>query len=272
MQGASRDAAAAAEEALAAALATEPEASQRWQLSEQLASVTELLDRELPLRRTFADPSIAGAAKAQLAADLFGGEVSAPALGIVQAVVAARWSSARDMVDRLEALSASAGFASAERAGVLDEVEDELFRITRLLDREADLYTALSASALPHDRKAALIEALLGQAEPVTRAMLLRAATTRRTGTLERTLTEYLRLAAGRRARLLATVTSGTALDQAQTDRLRETLERLYRHDLQLQTEVDPGLVGGVVVRIGDEVIDGTIAHRLAQARRRLAG
>lgn len=272
MQGASRDAAATAEEALAAGLQDLPDAAAQWQLSEQLAAVTELLDRELPLRRTLADPSVDGAAKAGLAEDLLGDQVSASTRGIVAAVVAARWSRPRDLVDSLDALSASAGFASAEQAGVLDEVEDELFRVSRILEREPELYAALSSTALPAERKAELLEALLGDAEQVTRAMVLRAATTRRSRTLDRALAEYLRLAAARRSRLVATVTSAVELDQAQTDRLRSALQRLYRHDLQLQNDIDPALVGGVVVRVGDEVIDGSIAHRMDQARRRLAG
>ncbi|MEP6461868.1 MAG: F0F1 ATP synthase subunit delta [Frankiaceae bacterium] len=272
LQGASREAANAAIERLESVLGDLPDAAAAWRLSEELAEVTRLLDDELPLRRTLADPSIDGRAKAQLAEGLLGSRVLLATLELVKVAVAARWSHQIDLVDTVESMSASAGFASAERAGVLDEVEDELFRITRVFERETDLYTALSSQSLPAERKAEVINAVLGQAQQVTRAMVLRAATTRRTRTLDRALTEYLRLAAARRARLVATVTSGTQLDPQQTDQLREALQRLYRHDLQLQTEIDPALVGGVVVRIGDEVIDGTIAHRFAQARRRLAG
>lgn len=273
LQGASREASTVLDQRLEEVLDSLPDATSGWRLSDQLAEVTSLLDRELALRRTLADPSIAGAAKARLAADLFGKQLDGTTLDLVQACVSARWSHPIDVVDALESLSASAGFASAERDGVLDEVEDELFRFTRLLDRENDLYAALAAPALPAERKTEVVRALLrGKAQDVTIAMVVRAATTRRARTLDRALEEYLRLAAARRARLVATVTTGARLDDAQTERLRQTLQRLYRHDLKLQIEVDPTLVGGVVVRVGDEVIDGTIAHRVAQARRRLAG
>lgn len=272
LQGASREAAAATSEQLESILAELPDADATWQLSEELAEVTRLLDDELPLRRTLADPSIDGRAKAQLAESLLGGRAQPTTLDLVKVAVSARWSHQIDLVDTVESLSASAGFAAAERAGVLDEVEDELFRITRTFERETDLYAAFSSTSLPADRKSSLVDALLGEAQQVTRAMLLRAATTRRTRTLERALTEYLRLAAARRARLVATVGSGVKLEADQIERLRGALQRLYRHELRLQNEVDPALIGGVVVRIGDEVIDGTIAHRISQARRRLDG
>lgn len=271
LQGASREAAITANERLEAVLAELPDPAACWQLSEELAEVTRLLEDELPLRRALADPSIDGRAKAKLAGDVLSSMAPA-ARDLVQVAVSARWSSQLDLVDTVESLSAAAGFASAERAGVLDEVEDELFRITRIFERETALYAALSSPTLPRERKQGLVDAVLSRAEGVTRAMVLRAATTRRTRTLERALAEYLRLAAARRSRLVATVISGSPLDPDQTQRLRSALQRVYRHDLQLQTEVDPGQIGGAVVRVGDEVIDGTIAHRIAQARRRLAG
>ena len=76
----------------------------------------------------------------------------------------------------------------------------------------------------------------------------------------------------GRRGQSVARVTSAVALAPAQEQRLTEVLGRLYGRAIGLQVTVDPSVLGGLVVQVGDEVIDGSIAHRLEAARRRLAG
>ncbi len=89
--------------------------------------------------------------------------------------------------------------------------------------------------------------------------------------TLEDGLSEYAGLAADVRSRTLATVTAAVALDDTQRGRLAAALSAQFGHEVALQVEVDPQVIGGVVVRIGDEVIDGSTRHRLAQAGRRFS-
>jgi F-type H+-transporting ATPase subunit delta len=89
--------------------------------------------------------------------------------------------------------------------------------------------------------------------------------------TLEDGLEDYAALAADVRSRTLATVTTAVALDEGQKQRLAASLSAQLGVAVQLQVEIDPKVVGGVVVHVGDEVIDGSTRHRLAEARRRLA-
>jgi F-type H+-transporting ATPase subunit delta len=70
----------------------------------------------------------------------------------------------------------------------------------------------------------------------------------------------------------VAHVTTAVALSAAQERRLVDVLTRLYRRPIGLQVTVDPDVLGGLVIRVGDEVIDGSVAHRLEEAGRRLAG
>ena len=83
-------------------------------------------------------------------------------------------------------------------------------------------------------------------------------------------MADLLQLAAALRERLLAEVRTAAPLTDEQESRLVAALRRLYDRDVQLQVEIDPSLVGGLVVRIGDEIIDGSVARRLDEARRRL--
>ncbi len=80
------------------------------------------------------------------------------------------------------------------------------------------------------------------------------------------------KLAADRRDRMVAVVTSAVPLSDQQKQRLGDGLAKLYGRRVHLNLDVDPEILGGIQVRIGDEVINGTIADRLAEAGRRMAG
>ena len=78
-------------------------------------------------------------------------------------------------------------------------------------------------------------------------------------------------LASERRSRYIAVVTSARPLEGDQADRLRSALSSAFGRDMDLQVDVDPSLLGGLVVRVGDELVDGTVVRRLSELRRRLA-
>lgn len=80
------------------------------------------------------------------------------------------------------------------------------------------------------------------------------------------------KLAAARRDRAVAVVTSAVPLTDGQKQRLGAALAKLYGRQMHLNLDVDPTVLGGISVRVGEEVIDGTITERLAEASRRLAG
>ena len=79
-------------------------------------------------------------------------------------------------------------------------------------------------------------------------------------------------MAADVQGELLATVRAADELSESDRTRLSETLGRQYNRSVRLRVVVDPDLVGGLRVEIGDDVIDGTVSGRLDDARRKLAG
>ena len=90
--------------------------------------------------------------------------------------------------------------------------------------------------------------------------------------TIQDAVDALVEIAAIRRQHLSAEVTSAIALSPEQEARLASTLARIYGREVDIQTTIDPDVIGGISVRVGDEVIDGTTAHRLEQARRRMVG
>jgi F-type H+-transporting ATPase subunit delta len=190
---------------------------------------------------------------------------------VLQDVVEQSWSSATDLRDAVAQVAATAALRAAEEAGELDDVEDELFRFSRLLEREPALRAALTDPGLPADRKLAVVRDLLGgRAREVTVRLVEVAVTRRRTRSLETVLDDLSVMAARRRERYVAHVRSAVPLDQGQLDRLHRSLARIYERDVDVQLDVDPSVVGGVQVRVGDEVLDGTVARKIEAARRGL--
>jgi F-type H+-transporting ATPase subunit delta len=271
MQGASREALKTVRGRLTE-VASAADAGALARAAEGLFAVVTLLDREARLRRSLGDPTTESAAKDALLDGLLGSQLDATALGLVKDVSAQRWSSPRDMVDALEIVAATAAFLSAESSGELDRVSDELFRFERALASSPELRATLTDRGLANDRKKALLDGLLeGKAADSTRRLVETLVLAPRGRTLEDGLEEFAQLAADVRSRSLATVTTAVALDDAQQQRLAASLSAQLGREVQLQLEVDPTVLGGVLVRVGDEVIDGSTRSRLAEARRALA-
>lgn len=271
LHAASREALALAENSLGEVLGdagTDPSA-----VGEELLSVVDLLTREVGLRRAVSDGSSDPGARKGLVRSLLTGKLSEPTLRVLETVVGNRWSSPRQLLDGVEVLGRSALLTSAERADNLGTVEDELFRIARIVAGHPELETALSAQAAPDSAKRSLVRNLFSdKVSPVTE-LLTEQALLRTVGRgAGYRLDELVRLAAERRERSVAYVTSASELSAEQRQQLEEKLDRLYGRRIAVHLEIDPRLVGGLVVRIGDEVIDGSAVGRIDTLRRQLAG
>ena len=240
-------------------------------LGDQLFSVARLLSGEKTLRRHLADPAVAEESRTGLVERVLGGKLDRPALEAVAAAVAARWSRPVDLVNALESLARNAVLGSAEKGGQLDEVEDELFRFGRILDREPELSGLLADTARPLDGRLALLDGLLsGKATPATATLLRQAVSLPRGRHLDVIAEELAELAAARRELSVARVATPVRLTDEQERRLTDSLSRLYGRPMSLQVELDESLLGGLVVRVGGEVIDGSVAGRIDAARRHL--
>ncbi|MDK0522249.1 F0F1 ATP synthase subunit delta [Streptomyces sp. ML-6] len=271
MNGSSREALAAARERLDAL--TDSTSVDAAKLAEELAAVTALLQREVSLRRVLTDPSQAGEAKAELAGRLLGGQVGGETVDLVSGMVRSRWSQSRDLVDSVEELANIADLTAAQRSGDLDDVEDELFRFGRIVASDKELRAALTDRSASTAAKGQLLRSLLGgKARPATERVIVRLVTQPRGRSLEAGLESLSKLAAERRERMVAVVTSAVPLNDRQKQRLGAALTKIYGRPMHLNLDVDPAVLGGIAVRVGDEVIDGTIAERLEEATRRMAG
>jgi F-type H+-transporting ATPase subunit delta len=242
-------------------------------LADQLFAVQHVLDREISLRRAFTDPSSTPAARAGLARQLFGAQISEIAADVVANLVSASWAAPRDIVDAVETLAVQTLYSLAAAEGQLDNVEDELFRFGRIIDREPALLLALTDPSAGTERKLGLVDTLLeGKTTDTTKRLIHELVASPRGQTFGVNLDEYIRLAAERRERLVAVVRVAVPLTEEQSTRLAAALAGQLGRQVHLNVELDPEVVGGMTIHIGDTVFDGSIARRLAEAGRRLAG
>ena len=270
LHAASREALGLAEERLGEVLADA--GADAATVGDELLSVVDLLDREIGLRRAVSDASATPESRSELVRRLFDGKLSEPALKVLDAVAGNRWSSPRQLVDGLESLGHSALLTAAEKTGNIDAVETQLFQVARVVAHHPELETALSDLAGPADAKRNLVRGLFADKVDVVTETLVEQVVRRAKGRgVGVGLDALVKLAADRRQRSVAYVTSASALTDEQTAQLGAKLNAIYGRSIALHVEVDPSLGGGLVVRVGDEVIDGSAAGRLAALRRRLA-
>ncbi|MEV4378723.1 F0F1 ATP synthase subunit delta [Streptosporangium sp. NPDC049644] len=242
-------------------------------LADELFSVADLFDREHGLRRNLSDPARPAAQKAQVVRVLLEGKVSDAALETVVAAVSARWARSGDLADALERLGVIAASAEAEAQGRLDDVEDELFRFGRIVASNLELHRTLTSTAAPEQGRRELLGSLLAdKVAPTTLRLVTQLVVHPRGRSLDSGLEEFGKLVAAQRQRLVAVVRSAIVLSEEQKQRLATWLRTSYGRDVHLNVEVDPRVLGGFSVHIGDDLIDTTIAGRIEEVRRRLAG
>ncbi|MFL6111696.1 MAG: F0F1 ATP synthase subunit delta [Catenulispora sp.] len=271
MQGASRDAFAAGADRLDAL--TSASGADVTGIADDLAAVAAVFGRDRSLRRMLTDPARPAAQRADIATALLAGKIGADAAALVAGLARSRWSSPRDLADAIADLAVRADLAVAERDGKLDDVEDELFRLGRLLDSNGELALALGDTRVPAGKRVALIDGLLsGKVDPTTYRLVGRMVANPRGRSVSAGLTEIGRAAAERRQRVIAYVSAAVPLTEQQRDRLQAVLHRLYGRQVHLNVDLDPAILGGLSIRVGDEVIDGTVATKLALAQRQLVG
>jgi F-type H+-transporting ATPase subunit delta len=269
MRGASAESLATLTESLGAAVA---EGADTGRLAEDLFGVSGLLAVQPSLRRVVTDLSVTSEAKSALVRSVLADKVSASALDLVAQAAGLRWAATRDLGDALEELGVISLVQGADREGQADRLEAELFAFERLLVDNPELRDALSdPSRSVEDKRRFLTGLLEGKASSAT----VRLAEQTLAGTHRNVIVavqEFERLAASHRHRLVGTVKVARPLSDADRGRLESALSSQYGRPVHLNVVVDPAVIGGVRVELGDDVIDGTVASRLDDARRRLAG
>lgn len=239
-------------------------------LGDELFAVVRLLDEEHGLRRALADPAKPAAEKEAITRQLLHGKLSRGAEDLAAEAAASKWASPSDFTDAVEELAIESYVIAAQNDGSLDNLEDDLFRFSRVIGGQPDLRAAL-AGTVPESGKQELVHNLLrNKVTEDASSLITQVATHPRGRPPQDALDVAAQVAARRRQEFLATVRVATPLSTQQSRRLKTALQTAYGNAIHLNVVLDPSVIGGMSVQIGDELIDGTAASRLADVRRRL--
>jgi F-type H+-transporting ATPase subunit delta len=172
------------------------------------------------------------------------------------------------MSERIEAY-ARAMLEVAKSENRLTDIEDEVYRFARTVEGNDELRSALIDPALPPERKFAVIDDLMGggRALAASTALVTMVVTAGRANDLAAIVDRFVELSAGEREYAVAEVRSAVPLDDSQRARLAEALSKATGKAIDVKLVVDPKVMGGIVARIGDTVIDGSVRHRLDQLK-----
>ena len=159
----------------------------------------------------------------------------------------------------------------ARAEGHLAGVEDDLFRFARTFEANDTLRHALTDPELPIERRIAVIDELMGGKALTTSAALASlVVASGHSSDLGAIVDRFVELAASERKHELAEVRTAIPLDAKQVERLAVALGKATGKDVEVKVIVDPSVLGGIVARVGDTVIDGTVRHRLEQLKEQL--
>jgi F-type H+-transporting ATPase subunit delta len=238
-------------------------------VADDLLAASRVIGATPHLRTALTDNEAGVAEKRALVDRVFGGKVSPTAASLLVSASSQRWSSGSDFLAGLEEI----GLRVAADAAGDTEVDAELYAFQRLVARDAELELALGSKLGSTDAKVKLVDRLLGPAASPATVLIVRHLVQSPRG---RRIGEMLRHAASvvadQRGFDVATVTSAVPLTDDQVARLERTLGAQAGRRIRFDSVVDPSVLGGVRVQIGDDVIDGSVASRLSDLRQKLAG
>jgi len=241
------------------------------QFANDLFVILSVLSSSIGVRRALTDNARDASAKAELISNLFGKNISSAAQSLLASAASLRWSSPGEIADAIENLAVEAESAVADKNGELEKLENQLFDFARVLKANPDLRQALNTSADTDEGKLALLEAVIkGKYSSSTLNLLRKVVTLRRGRSIDATLAAYSHYVSSRKDRLVAHVKSAVELSSSQIEKLVAALTKQMGRPVHINLEIDPKVLGGISIRYADDVIDGTIVNRIAEAGRAL--
>ena len=252
-------------------LVSKQSATDAAQFSSDLFTVLTILSSSVGLRRALTDNSRDAESKAELISNLIGKNIADSVKTLFSHAASLRWSNPAEIADAIENLAVESASAAADKSGELEKLENQLFDFARVLIANPDFRQALNTASDTDANKVALLDSVVnGKYSLHTINLLKRVVVLRRGRSIDATLATYSHYVSNSRNRLVAHVKTAIALTDSQTSSLIAALTKQMGREVHVNIEIDPKVLGGISIRYADDVIDGTVVNRLAEASRAL--
>lgn len=241
------------------------------QIGTELFLTVDQLDADRSLRVAVADTSLDASQREGIITQVFGSKVAEPTKNILSEAASQEWSTPREFRQGLVALGRRALSRAAESQSQLEQVEEELYQLSVLLENQKELTQLLSdRTATAAQKRGLLASVIYGKVTMFTEALALQVIGRPMHNPVD-DLSALAEEIAELRGKSVARVVAAEALSSAQREALASKLENIYGREMAIHTEVDPSLLGGMIIRVGDEEIDGSTRGKLARLRTDLA-
>ena len=237
------------------------------QLGDELLTAAWALASSHQLLSVLADVGIPAEQRVALIQRVFAG-LDVQTRGILATLASGRWSEPVDLVAGVEEV----GYRSLAASPSGEGLDSELFSVLQTVGSDGRLELALGGQSSPVEARLALVNTLLADASPATRTILRHIVQLPRGRKPLEALRAVQAIVAEARDRVVAVVQTATPLTPAQSTALAARLQQGYGRKISINQVLDPSLLGGVRITVGDDVIDGTVRARLDDLRLRLAG
>lgn len=242
-------------------------------LATDLFIILSVLSSSIAIRRALTDTARQVGDKSELISDLFGKKIGPISESLLMSASGLRWSSPSEIADAIEDLAVQALAALADKSGELDRIESELFDFARILKTNHQLRQILNSQDDSDQSKISLLENIvLGKYSEISVDLLRQIIKGRRGRSIDATLNTYSHYLLIYKNRLVAHVKSAIELNKEQINKLVKALSKQMGKPVMVNIEIDPKVLGGISVRYANDVVDGTIANRIVQARRAVVG
>ncbi|MCL1841271.1 MAG: F0F1 ATP synthase subunit delta [Propionibacteriaceae bacterium] len=239
---------------------------------DQLWSAADIIDASSTLGRALTERTAASTDTQGLVDQLFAAKVAPATLAMLQQTAALEWEGPQDLIEALHTMAVRVTWRQAEAEGAIDRVRAELAELASIVGTDSELDLAFGSIVYPVDVREKLLDTLVGATmHPLTMRLAHYAIESEAAGGLDRALDRWLDEAADLRGHLRARTTFAIEPTPVQLARLAGELERIYGRPVDIEVRIDPAVLGGVRVEIGDDIIDGSAAAQLERARAALA-
>ena len=247
-------------------------AEDAWRIGNELFSVTNVLDRNIRLERALTDPSRPVEDKVALLNKLVGDQAHEMTMEILTDLVGRRWSRVSDIANAVEDFGVDGMMYYADATDATLQVSIELAELHSALLNLPVIRSGLSSDRAPAEARIKLLYALVGNKDlnKVTMRLAEHAACNPRRRRYLSTIHWLINKFSRHMGESMVTVTTAAPLNPEQVDKLIAVYSKKLGRPVHINSNVDPTVIGGMRIEIGDEVTDNTVVAQLQQLQRRV--